>query len=131
MINMKSPCELVVWHLLPAIRSELAKALGEEHILQKDIADYMGITRASVSQYISGKRGSNMELPEETELKIKELAKRIITEDMSPFEVMKSICPICREVRKKKILCDLHKKIDKSKGIPDECDFWKEVEECI
>jgi predicted transcriptional regulator len=27
---MKSPCELVVWHLLPAIRSELVKSLKEE-----------------------------------------------------------------------------------------------------
>ena len=126
---MKSPCELVVWHLLPAIRSELAKALKEEHILQKDIAKYLGMTPPAVSFYISGKRGSDMELPEETILKIKELAKRIIAEDMSPFDVMKSICPICMEARKKKILCDIHRKIDEC--IPDECDFWKELERCV
>jgi len=126
---MKSPCELVVWHLLPAIRAELVKNLKKEQILQKDIAKYMGITPPSVSQYLSGKRGSDMELPEEIMLKIRELAKRIITEDMSPFEIMKSICPICIEARKKKILCDLHRKIDE--GLPDDCNFWGEIKGCI
>ena len=126
---MKSPCELVVWYLLPAIRSELAKALDREHILQKDTAKYLGMTPAAVSQYISGKRGGDMELPEEITLKINELAKKMINEDMSPFDVMKSICPICIEARKKKILCDLHRKTDEC--IPDECNFWKEVEGCV
>ncbi|ODS40336.1 hypothetical protein BEH94_05390 [Candidatus Altiarchaeales archaeon WOR_SM1_SCG] len=126
---MKSPCELVVWHLLPAIRAELVKNLKKEQILQKDIAKYMGITPPSVSQYLSGKRGSDMELPEEIMLKIRELAKRIITEDMSPFEIMKSICPICIEARKKKILCDLHRKIDE--GLPDDCNFWGEIKGCV
>jgi len=126
---MKSPCELVVWHLLPAIRAELVKNLKKEQILQKDIAKYMGITPPSVSQYLSGKRGSDMELPEEIMLKIRELAKRIISEDMHPFEIMKSICPICIEARKKKILCDLHRKIDE--GLPDDCNFWGEIKGCV
>jgi len=128
-VNMRSPCGLVVWHLLPAIRSELAKALDREHILQKNTAKFLGMTPAAVSQYISGKRGGDMELPGEITLKINELAKRIINEDMSPFEVMKSICPICIEARKKKILCDLHREIDE--GIPDDCDFWEEIKGCI
>lgn len=126
---MKSPCELVVWHLLPAIRSELVKALKEEKVMQKDAARHLGITPASVSLYVSGKRGSDLELPEEIQLKIKELAKRIIKEDMTPFEIMKSICPICIEVRKKKILCSIHREIDE--GIPEDCNFWKEIEGCV
>ena len=126
---MKSPCELIVWHLLPAIRSELAKSLKKEQILQKDIAEYVGITPSAVSCYIVGKRGSDMELPEEIMLKIRELGKRIITEDMSPFEIMKSICPICIEARKKKILCDLHRNIDE--GLPDDCNFWEEIKGCV
>ncbi|ODS36774.1 MAG: hypothetical protein A7316_09855 [Candidatus Altiarchaeales archaeon WOR_SM1_86-2] len=126
---MKSPCELVVWYLLPAIRSEVAKALDGENILQKDTARHLGMTPSAVSLYISGKRGSDIELPGEIKLKISELAKRIITEDMSPVDIMKGICTICVEARKKKILCDLHRKVDE--GISDECDFWGEGGECI
>jgi hypothetical protein len=129
MVNMKSPCELVVWHLLPAIKSELVKALKEEKIPQKDAAKHLGITPASVSLYVSGKRGVDMELPDDIKLKIRELAKKIISEDMTPFEVMKSICPICMELRKRKILCDMHKKTDE--GIPEECDFWKNTTGCV
>jgi len=126
---MKSPCELIVWYLLPAIRAELSKALKKEHVLQKDTAKYLDMTPSAVSLYISGKRGGDMELPGEIKLKIQELAKRIIAEDMSPYTVMKCLCPICVEIRKKKILCDIHKKVDK--GLPDDCDFWKESNECL
>ena len=126
---MKSPCELVVWHLLPAIRSEIVKELKKEQILQKDIAKYIGITPPAVSQYLAGKRGSDMKLPEEIKVKIHELAKRIITEDMTPFEIMKGICPICVEARKMKILCDVHRNIDE--GLPDDCNFWEEIKGCI
>jgi len=80
---MKSPCELIVWYLLPAIRAELSKALKKEHVLQKDTAEYLDMTPSAVSLYISGKRGGDMELPGEIKLKIQELAKRIIAEDMS------------------------------------------------
>lgn len=126
---MKSPCELVVWYLLPAIRSEIVKELKKEQILQKDIAKHVGITPPAVSQYLSGKRGGDMELPEEIMSKIRELAKRIISEDMAPFDIMKSICPICIEARKMKLLCDIHRKIDED--VPDDCKFWEEINECI
>ena len=126
---MKSPCELVVWHLLPAIRSEIVKELKKEHLLQKDIAKHIGITPPAVSQYLAGKRGGDMKLPGEITSKIRELAKRIIAEDISSFEVVKSMCPICIEVRRKKMLCDIHRKIDEN--IPDKCDFWEELAGCI
>ena len=95
-----------MWHLLPAIRAELSKALKKEHVLQKDTAEYLDMTPSAVSLHISGKRGGDLELPGEIKLKIQELAKRIIAEDMSPYEVMKCLCQICVEIRKKKILCD-------------------------
>ena len=126
---MKSPCELVVWYLLPAIRSELVKALKKEKVMQKDTAQYLGTSPAAVSLYLSGKRGRGMELPEEITSKIQELAKRIITENMTSFEIMKGLCPICIEARKKKILCDIHRKVDK--GLPDDCNFWEEIKGCV
>ena len=59
---MKPPCELVVWYVLPAIRSELAKSLLSLGMKQKDVSQLMDITQPAVSQYITDKRGSGINI---------------------------------------------------------------------
>jgi hypothetical protein len=54
----KAPCEVIVWDILPVIRKELAKTLIEKHgFTQRKAAAQLGLTEATVSRYISGKRG--------------------------------------------------------------------------
>ena len=57
---MKAPCEIVVWYVIPAIMSELAKELLNLGMKQKDVSEIMNITQPAVSQYITGKRGSGV-----------------------------------------------------------------------
>ena len=40
---MKPPCEMVVWYVIPAIRSELAKDLLALGMKQKKISELMDI----------------------------------------------------------------------------------------
>ena len=47
---MKPPCEIVVWYVIPAIRSELAKDLLALGMKQKDVSELMDITQPAVSQ---------------------------------------------------------------------------------
>jgi len=126
---MKSPCELIVWHLLPAIRSELAKAIKKERFTQKEIAEKLGITPAAVSQYMSEKRGHDIEFPDNIKEMIKALAKRIVEEDLSEFVIMQEICMICLEARKSEILCGIHRKVEPE--IPVKCDYWGKIEKCM
>jgi len=59
----QTPCEIIVWHVLPAIRRELAKNMIEKHgLTQKEAAEKLGLTEAAVSRYKSGKRGY-LEMP--------------------------------------------------------------------
>ena len=53
---MKPPCEMVVWYIIPAIRSELAKDLLKLGMKQKKISELMDITQPAVSQYLTDKR---------------------------------------------------------------------------
>ena len=54
---MKVPCEIIVWEVLPIIRNEFAKSLIKNHgLTQRKTAEILGLTEASVSRYISGKR---------------------------------------------------------------------------
>jgi predicted transcriptional regulator len=53
----QTPCEIIVWYILPAIRRELAKIMVERHNLtQKEAAKKLGLTEAAISRYLSGKR---------------------------------------------------------------------------
>ncbi|ODS36981.1 MAG: hypothetical protein A7316_09705 [Candidatus Altiarchaeales archaeon WOR_SM1_86-2] len=126
---MKSPCELVVWYLLPAIRSELSKELGKNRFKQKDIAEKLGITPAAVCQYISEKRGQDFEFSGRIKRMIKNLAKRIVDEDLSEFVIMEGMCAICLEARKSGLLCEIHREVEQD--IPEKCDYWSKVEECV
>jgi len=55
---MKTPCEKVLWFVLPAIRKELVRSLVQEHgYTQRGTARLLGLSDAAVSQYLSKKRG--------------------------------------------------------------------------
>ena len=93
---MKAPCENVVWYVLPAIRSELAKELAKV-MSQKEISEILGITQAAVSQYVSNKRGSRIELQDDIRAAIADLADDITgggTDDPTL-----TICEICKKIR--------------------------------
>ena len=55
--RFQSSCEIVVWYVIPTIRSELAKELLNLGMKQKEISELLDITQPAVSQYISDKRG--------------------------------------------------------------------------
>ena len=69
---MKPPCEIVVWYVIPAIRSELAKELLNLGMRQKDVSELMDITQPAVSQYITDKRGSGIKLDDNVRQMIKD-----------------------------------------------------------
>ena len=93
---MKVPCENVVWYVLPAIRSELAKDLAKA-MTQKEISEILGITQAAVSQYISDKRGSKIELPDDVRAAIADLADDITGGGIDDLTMR--MCEICRRIR--------------------------------
>lgn len=72
---MRPPCEIVVWYVIPTIRSELAKELLNKGMKQKEISVLLDITQPAVSQYISDKRGHGIKFNDETQSLIREFAK--------------------------------------------------------
>ena len=76
-MSVTMPCEIIVWKLLPVLRKELAKEMKELGISQKEIAQRLGVTPAAVSQYITAKRGKDLDLNDEFKAEIKASAKRL------------------------------------------------------
>lgn len=101
---MKTPCEIIVWDIVPIIRKEFAKNLIENNGLnQKEVAEKLVITESAVSRYISGKRGV-LEITDNEILKeIKKSANKIAKSKESEI-VIDEICRICRLMKSKEFI---------------------------
>ncbi len=121
---MKPPCEIVVWYVIPSIRSKLAKELLKLDMKQKEISTLLDITQPAVSQYISDKRGDEIDFSPEVDEYIKEMAMDMKTGDLQPVDLIPKFCHICKTIKTQEVLCQLHK--DKV-NIPTECNACMET----
>jgi predicted transcriptional regulator len=122
--TMKTPCELVVGKILPALRASVVKELsGKHHMKQSDIAKELGITQASVSQYLSATRAGGTKITESFP-KIKtyanEIANRIIAGE-EKTEWYGVLCKACQDIRSDDEFCRMHRIASNLSG----CDICK------
>ena len=96
---MKPPCEIVVWYVIPSIRSKLAKELLNLGMKQKDISELLDITQPAVSQYISDKRGHEIDFAPEVEQYIKDMAKDMKNGDLQPIDLIPRFCHVCKTIK--------------------------------
>ncbi|MDD4160942.1 MAG: helix-turn-helix domain-containing protein [Methanothrix sp.] len=104
-MQIKSPCEQIVWDVLPSIRAALAEELIKRGISQKEVSKMLGITPPAVSQYVSKKRGYNIEFREDIRQAIGKLADDLIEEKAKGNELVKRICGICRMLQDDESAC--------------------------
>lgn len=100
---MKSPCEEIVWDVLPSIRAAIAEELIKRGISQKEVSRMLGITPPAVSQYVSKKRGYNIEFREDIREAIGKLAGDLIEKKVD--DLVKRICEICRMLQDDENAC--------------------------
>lgn len=93
----KTPCEMIVWTVLPCIRKKLAKNLLGKGLSQKEIAEKLGVSNAAISQYITDKRGGNVKLSDEIDEEIEKSANAILNGE----DAVKEICRICKIIKEK------------------------------
>lgn len=109
---MKTPCELVVGRILPVLRASVVRELSKKHNMkQSDIAKRLGITQASVSQYLSSARGGGSEMLDNFP-KIEEYARMIsgkIVAGESRSEWYGILCQACKDIRSDEEFCRMYK----------------------
>jgi hypothetical protein len=107
MVKLKSPCELVVWTILPNIRAELARNLIKLGMSQREVAVQLGMSEAAISQYTKGKRGGKVEFTKVIRKEIAELASEMAEHE--DFEdLIFRICRICSQIKADSTLCGPH-----------------------
>ena len=105
------PQEIEVWYVLPAIRRELAKTLVKKHKhSQKEVAEFLGVTEAAVSQYLKSKRGKELVFDKDIINEIEDSAGRLAKDKNGLMDEMKRICALSRM---RILVCKLHRKHDK------------------
>jgi hypothetical protein len=96
-MKMETPCQAVVWDVLPAIRAALAVELVNNGIAQKEVARLFGMAPSAVSQYMTKKRGYRIEFDDDIQEAISRLAVEI--QEGKIDNVSAKICDICRNLR--------------------------------
>ena len=97
---VKTPCENLIWDLLPIIRKELVCCIVHNFgISQKEAAEKMGLTPAAISQYKCHKRGIPS-IKDETILKEINFSAALIVQKGKTV-AGSEICRICKLINSK------------------------------
>lgn len=119
---MKTPCEIVVWYVLPTIRREIAKELVETyHMKQADVGRIFGVTDAAISQYLKKKRGGSSLIEESAHyprfLEEVKLSAKYVHDGESNMSV--EMCRICKFIKNVGLLADIYS--DSTGMVAPEC----------
>jgi len=81
---------------------------------QQDIAFLLGITQSAVSQYMRNARGKAIKIDgiDEVQDLVQILADGLASDSLSKRQITRRYCEACQVVRKKRVLCSLHKRLD-------------------
>jgi len=94
---MESPCQKIIWDVLPAIRAAIAVDLVRFGVSQVEAARMLEIAPSAVSQYLSGKRGYRIEFEHDVKKSIGMLAQDL--KDGKQINLKGRTCDICRQLR--------------------------------
>jgi predicted transcriptional regulator len=94
---VKTPCQQILWDVLPAIRAALAAELVRNGISRQEVARLLDTAPSAVSQYLSGKRGYRIVFDGPVQRLIEDLAREIKAGGVR--DITGRICSICREIR--------------------------------
>jgi uncharacterized protein len=103
---MKTPCELIVWYVLPMIRKGITDELVDyHHLSQRDVARIFEVNDSTISSYRSKKRGfhqhiQNTKQYQEIKYEFEKGALRI----MKGTKVQPVICDICIMIKQSGLL---------------------------
>ncbi|MGB9714157.1 MAG: transcriptional regulator [Candidatus Bathyarchaeales archaeon] len=114
---MSLPCEIAVKCLLPPVRALLAKELTAKYNLkQSEAAKLLGVSQPAVSLYQKKIRGKAINLEKDREImdQVENLANALSEGNLAYKDFIQMFCEICRKIRAKGLLCQMHKAIDPS-----------------
>tara|TARA_Y100000310_G_C20025097_1_gene509219 strand:+ start:114 stop:527 length:414 start_codon:yes stop_codon:yes gene_type:complete len=112
--TLLQPQEIEVFYVIPALKRYLAVSMKYKGMKQKKIAELLSIKDATVSQYLSDKRGNKIQF-EENILKEVDVSASLIKDKISFLREMQRLLRVIKDTRE---ICRIHKQLS---DIPEEC----------
>jgi predicted transcriptional regulator len=109
------PQEIEVFYILPSIRRYLVQFMKERGLKQHDIAQLLEINDATISQYLSEKRGHQIDFQSPLLEEIKKSAEKI----HDRFTLLNETQRLLKLVRQTRVLCQVHRQFS---NVPSVCD---------
>jgi len=112
---MLLPQEIIYRSAIPAIRYMIAKRLVEDYGMnQQQAAHILGVTQAAISNYLRRTRAIAINLNdcEEIRVSVEEVTKLLLKGGPDQPEVTEKIVYMCDHLRKNRMLCDFHKRLE-------------------
>ncbi|MEM2856319.1 MAG: transcriptional regulator [Candidatus Nitrosocaldaceae archaeon] len=116
---MLLPSEIESRSLIPAVRVIIARKLCQEYNMKEDlVAKILGITQASISNYVRGTRGDNQlvnKLMDITEVRrmIEDITEEIAKNNSFRASTMAKYISLFNYIRQSYIICDVHRVLEK------------------
>ena len=105
---MRTVCETMALHFVPAVRSMIARDLIEGYkMTQKEAAKRLGMTQPAVSQYkkhLRGIRTKMLERNDTVEKMVTRVSGLLAKNEIGPEEAALEICGICKYMRERKMV---------------------------
>jgi uncharacterized protein len=110
-----TPYEIVYKSALPALRAMVAKRLREDYrMTQQEIADLLGVTQASVSNYARQTRGVmvNLESDPAVSSAADKIARELSSKGADRRDAMRSMTDVLDYIRFNHMMCALHSELE-------------------
>jgi hypothetical protein len=112
---MISPYEIVSKSALPALRAMVARRLRRDYnMTQQQVANVLGITQASVSNYTRKTRGTmvNFESDPKVAKAADAIARELSEKDPDRGKALRSMTDVLDYVRLNHLMCSLHSDLE-------------------
>ena len=115
---MLLPAEIESKTLIPALRAIIAKTLAEKHEIREEIISKMlGVTQASISNYIRGTRGDPeliKKLMEEKQVSemINEICDNLSSDKAYTPSSLSKFIGLCNYIKSSLLICDIHHNLE-------------------
>jgi len=109
------PCEVAVKCVLPVIRAMLAKELmAKNGMKQTEVAEILSVSQPAISLYSRKVRGTAISLENDEDIGklVRNVAAALAENKFSRQDMILMYCEICKMIRAKGLLCELHKAFD-------------------
>ena len=109
-MTLQLPSEIVVERFLPTVRVRLAAALDDRGMTQQEIADRLGVTQASVSNYVGGGvEGEDRFLEDPRfEATVERVAEGFADGTMDDYEAIAELLELIRAFEDRGPICAIH-----------------------